>query len=100
MRQSAASPLTLENLRVLSSDLEVQMENEERTEKLLALILLNQLKGSSRRDKIMQLNLAGFSNVEIADILQTTSAIVSQALYETRKNKTRPSPRKHVAATK
>jgi DNA-directed RNA polymerase specialized sigma24 family protein len=76
------------------------MENEERTEKLLALILLNQLKGVSQRDKIQQLNLAGFSNVEIADIIQTTTAVVSQALYETRKNVGRKPTKKIVAANK
>jgi DNA-directed RNA polymerase specialized sigma24 family protein len=61
------------------------MENEDRTERLLALILLNQMKAAPQREKIVQLNLAGFSNVEIADILQITSATVSQVLYESRK---------------
>ena len=61
------------------------MENEDRTERLLALILLNQMKGSPQREKIVQLNLAGFSNVEIADVLQITSAAVSQVLFESRK---------------
>lgn len=62
--------------------------NDERTERLLALILLNQMKGASQREKAIQLNLAGFSNVEIANLLETTTAVVSQALYEARKVKT------------
>jgi DNA-directed RNA polymerase specialized sigma24 family protein len=61
------------------------MEDEDRTDRLLALILLNQMKAAPQREKIVQLNLAGFSNVEIADMLQITSAAVSQVLYESRK---------------
>lgn len=61
------------------------MADSARTEKLLALILLYQMKGSSQRDKALQLNLAGFSNIEIADLLQTTSAVVAQNLYEARR---------------
>ena len=63
------------------------MNDSDRSERLLALILLNQMKGASQRDKIIQLNLAGFSNLEIADIIQTTTAVVSQVLYESRKGK-------------
>jgi len=61
--------------------------SENRTERLLALILVNQMKSASQRDKAIQLNLAGFSNVEIANILETTTAAVSQVLYEARKGK-------------
>ena len=60
-------------------------ETIDRTEKLLALILLQHLKGSAQRTKVQHLSLAGFSNVEIADLLQTTSAVVRQSLYEARK---------------
>jgi len=65
------------------------MTDSARTEKLLALILLCQMKGSSQRDKALQLNLAGFSNIEIADLLQTTSAVVAQNLYEARRGNRR-----------
>ncbi len=61
------------------------MEKTDRTERLLALMLLHQMKGASQRDKVMLLNLAGFSNLEIADILQTTSAVVSQSLSAARR---------------
>ena len=67
------------------------MEKTDRTERLLALILLQQMKGASQQDKVLVLNLAGFSNVEIADILQTTSAVVSQSLYTARRVGRRPS---------
>jgi DNA-directed RNA polymerase specialized sigma24 family protein len=56
----------------------------DRVERLLALLLLAQMKGVTQREKIYQLNLAGFSNVEIADLLQTTSAVVRQRLREAR----------------
>jgi hypothetical protein len=66
-----------------------QMENsDDRIERLLALILLNQMKGTSQREKAIQLNLAGFSNVEIANLLETNTAVVAQVLYESRKGKT------------
>jgi DNA-binding NarL/FixJ family response regulator len=58
------------------------MEKQDRVEKLLALLLLKQLK--SQQEKIHNLNLAGFTNIEIANLLQTTSASVSQSLYLSR----------------
>lgn len=65
------------------------MEQPDRTERLLALLLLQQMKGASQREKVAHLNIAGFSNVEIADILDTTAAVVSQALYESRQGQSR-----------
>lgn len=65
----------------------------ERLERLLALSLLQQLEGRPKRDKIQVLNRAGFSNVEIADLLETTAQVVSQSLYETRRHG-KASPRK------
>jgi len=61
------------------------MENLERVERLLALLLIQNTK--SKQDKAIQLSVAGFSNVEIADILQTSSAVVGQMLYSARKSK-------------
>lgn len=63
------------------------MAETDRTELLLAFLLLNQMKGASQSEKALQLNLAGFSNVEIADILQTTPQLVSDALYNVRRVK-------------
>lgn len=61
------------------------MTGTERMERLLALILLHSLKGSSQQDKIAQLSVAGFSNLEIANLLQTTAAVVAQSLYAARR---------------
>jgi len=56
----------------------------DRAEKLLALLLIQQMKASPQRDKAVQLSVAGFTNTEIADLLKTTTAVVGQALYEAR----------------
>ncbi len=58
---------------------------DDRSEKILALILLNSLKGSSQQEKIVQLSLAGFSNLEIADLLQTTNTAVATSRYAAKK---------------
>ena len=78
------------------------MQVTDRTERILALVLVNQMKGASQREKIIQLNLAGFTNVEIADILQAKTAVVAQELYAARKTKGRrarkkPTPQKEPA---
>jgi hypothetical protein len=52
----------------------------ERGERLLVLLLLQNLKQAPLKEKILQLNLAGFSNIEIAEFLQTTPAIVGKEL--------------------
>lgn len=57
----------------------------ERVERLLALLLIQQVK--TQRDKILQLNVAGFTNTEVADLLQTTTGVVNQVLYTSRKGK-------------
>jgi DNA-directed RNA polymerase specialized sigma24 family protein len=64
-------------------------ESLERVERLLALLLVQSMKGASKQEKAIQLNLAGFSNVEIADILGTSGAVVAQLLYESRKSRRR-----------
>lgn len=60
-----------------------------RTEKLLALLLLRSMEGMTQAQKAVQLSIAGFTAVEIADILQTTAAVVHQHLYSMRKRKTK-----------
>ena len=59
------------------------MESTERIERLLALQLLRQL--TTQRDKAVHLSLAGFTNSEIADLLQTNANVVGQRLHEARK---------------
>jgi DNA-directed RNA polymerase specialized sigma24 family protein len=62
------------------------MENSlERVERLLALLLIQDMKG--QQEKATQLSIAGFSNLEIADILQTSSGVIAQLLYTSRKAK-------------
>lgn len=58
---------------------------EERTDRILGVLLLQSMKGATQREKALQLNLAGFSNVEIADLLQTSPQVVAQHLYESRR---------------
>jgi hypothetical protein len=57
----------------------------DRIEKLLALILLELMKGTSQAVKIRRLNLAGFTNAEIADFLETKATVVAVRLSESRK---------------
>lgn len=64
-----------------------ELASIDRIEKLLALLLVHDLKGLPQRDKAVQLSMVGFSNVEIADLLQTSAAVVAQYLYEVRKKK-------------
>jgi predicted transcriptional regulator len=45
------------------------------------------MKGATKAEKATQLSIAGFSAVEIADMLDTTAAVISQMLYTARKNK-------------
>ena len=75
----------------------MEIEKNERIEKLLALILLSQLKGNSNKEKISQLNIAGFSNLEIADLLETKSNLVAQLLYEAKKGKKKKPKAKNTA---
>jgi len=60
-------------------------EGPDRVERLLALLLIQPMK--TQRDKIVQLNLAGFTNTEVADLIQTTTGVVSQTLFESRKGR-------------
>jgi DNA-directed RNA polymerase specialized sigma24 family protein len=62
------------------------VEASQRLERLLALILLHQMKGVPQREKALQLSLAGFTNMEIADLLQTKATGVAQLLYDARQS--------------
>lgn len=65
------------------------MAERDRLERLLALALLQSMKGASQQERIVQLSLAGFSNYEIADLLQTTTGVVAQSLYTARSGSAR-----------
>lgn len=62
----------------------------DRMERLLALMLLHQMKGSSQREKAVQLSLAGFSNTEIADLLQTNATTIASTLSQARRGAAGP----------
>ena len=61
------------------------MASDDRVERLLALLLLQQVKAAPQREKALHLSIAGFTNTEIADLLQTTAGVVAQSLYEARR---------------
>ena len=62
------------------------MDNSlDRVERLLAILTIRDMK--NQQEKATQLSVAGFSNVEIADILRTSSAVIAQLLYTSRKSK-------------
>lgn len=65
----------------------VKKEIVDRTEKILALLLLQGMKGATQAEKAVQLSVAGFTAVEIADLLKTKAAVVHQHLYTMRKKK-------------
>ncbi|MGB6598656.1 MAG: hypothetical protein WBE70_16190 [Candidatus Acidiferrum sp.] len=65
----------------------MKQEQGNRTEALLALLLLQGMKGATQAEKAVQLSLAGFTSIEIANLLQTTTAVVHQHLYSMRKKK-------------
>jgi len=59
----------------------------DRIERLLAILVIQNMKGATQADKALQLSLAGFTNVEIGNLLQTTQAVIGQHLYTARKKK-------------
>ena len=59
----------------------------ERVERLLALLLIQNMKTANTTAKARELSIAGFTNVEIADILGTTAAVIGQSLYAARKGR-------------
>lgn len=66
-----------------------------RMERLLVAILLQSMKTSPLKEKVRLLNIAGFSNLEIANFLETSPQVVAQYIYETRKSK----PKKETKRT-
>lgn len=68
-------------------------DNNERIEKLLALLLIENMRGT-QKDKAYKLSLSGFTNSEIADLLDTTPQVIATHLYESRKTKKKPKKKK------
>jgi hypothetical protein len=66
-----------------------------RIEKLLSALLLQGLADAPQADKAHALHLSGVSNADIALLLGTTTAVVSQQLYSKRQSKAqRPAAKK------
>ncbi|MGA3109244.1 MAG: hypothetical protein ABSD99_07265 [Candidatus Bathyarchaeia archaeon] len=63
------------------------MDSSNRLERLLVAILLQSMKGTSLKEKVNLLNVAGFSNIEIANLLETSPQVVTNYLYDIRKSK-------------
>jgi DNA-directed RNA polymerase specialized sigma24 family protein len=55
-----------------------------RTEALLAQLLLHSMGSTGQQKKALALRAAGFSNLEIAKLMDTTAAVVAQVLYAAR----------------
>jgi len=60
------------------------MTEISRTERLLAYLMLEPMTERSQQYKALRLAKAGFSDSEIADLLDTTTATVAQTLYVAR----------------
>ncbi len=54
-----------------------------RIERVLGMIVVNGMNGASKQEKALRLADAGFSRVEIADVLGTTVCTVGLQLYRT-----------------
>jgi hypothetical protein len=59
----------------------------ERVERLLALILIHDMKDAPQTEKVSMLSRAGFANTEIATLLGTTAPVIAQRLYEMRRGR-------------
>jgi transcriptional regulator len=53
----------------------------KRIESLVAMILVRQMVEDTQQERILALSRAGLTNPEIARLVGTTSAVVSQQLY-------------------
>lgn len=58
-----------------------------KTENILAMILLNSIKEATIAEKVHQLNLAGFTNVEISNFLGIPPKTIAVHLHLSRKVK-------------
>lgn len=64
-----------------------------RTEALLAQLLLHSMGAGGQQRKAFALRAAGLSNVQIAQLMGTTAAVVAQVLYQARRELTKSAPK-------
>ena len=64
------------------------MEDTDRSEKLLAFLLIESMKGTMK-EKAFKLSRAGFTNGEIADLLNTNASVIATLLSQARKGGTK-----------
>ncbi|MEK6770427.1 MAG: hypothetical protein AABY62_02135 [Pseudomonadota bacterium] len=62
-------------------------DDSERIERLLVLLLLEAMKNSSQKEKAWKLNQAGFSNIDISELLDTSPAVIATYIYSRKKKK-------------
>lgn len=74
------------------------MASDDRVEGLLVQILLQNMKGSTVRDRVVALSSAGLPNLEIADYLGINTGGVATYLYEARKSKNKKAANKTTKA--
>lgn len=77
----------------------MRRDTADRVENLLALILVSLNSDKPAREKAHLLSVAGFSNVEIADLLDTSSAVIAQVLYERRRGGGKKAAKKNPKST-
>lgn len=75
------------------------LEGEEETaavsratigDRIAAFTMLDAMREATQAQKCLRLTLVGFTNAEIATMLQTSPAVVAQNLYQERKKQKRP----------
>ena len=59
----------------------------DRIERILALLLIENIKDKKTGDKVRILNTAGFSNVEVAELLNIKPQVVANHLFMSRKKR-------------
>ena len=62
-------------------------KNIDRIEKLLGLLLINSMANNKQGEKVKALNVAGFTNFEIAELLNIRAQVIANYLYKSRKTK-------------
>jgi D-alanyl-D-alanine carboxypeptidase len=61
-------------------------------DRIAAFVMLDGMTGKTQAEKTMRLRLIGFSNAEIASLLQTTGAVVASNIYAEKKKAVRKAP--------